>query len=135
VKRQLQDKKRSHEVHHNDARYTNEDNESLSSSDAPAPSEDPASASSGSKGHEDENYHLHVSKRMKAGSHVPCKSNYPRQQSKSQMGQKEKKGEKSPTFLDDDLDFTDTVLMGLDSINDAVLNGCDDITNPFDFSK
>ncbi len=32
-------------------------------------------------------------KRMKAGSHVPCKSNYPRQHSKSQMGQKEKKGE------------------------------------------
>jgi hypothetical protein len=77
------------------------DNKSCSSSDAPAPSEDPASASSGSKNHKDENYHLHVSKRMKAGSHVPRRSNYPRQQSNSQTGQKEKKGEKSPTFLDE----------------------------------
>ncbi len=25
--------------------------------------------------------------------------------------------------------------MGLDSIDDAVLNGCNDVTNPFDFSK
>ncbi len=135
VKRQLQDKKHSHEAHHNDAHYTSKDNTSRSSSDAPAPSKDPASASSGSKSHKDENYHLHVSKRMKAGSHVPCKSNYPHQQSEPQMGQKEKKGEKSPTFLDDDLNFTDTDLMGLDSIDDAVLNGCNDITNPFNFSK
>jgi hypothetical protein len=54
---------------------------------------------------------------------------------KSQKGHKEKKGEKSPTFLDDDLDFTNAVLMGLESINNAVLNGCDDVTNLFDFSK
>ncbi len=66
---------------------------------------------------------------MKAGRHVPCKSD------QSQLVQKEKKGEKSPTFLDDDLDFTDTVLMGLDSINDAVLNGRNDVMNLFDFSK
>jgi hypothetical protein len=43
-----------------------------------------------------------------------------------------KKGEMPPTFLDDDLDFTDTILMGLDSI-DADLNRPDDVTNPFDF--
>jgi hypothetical protein len=47
------------------------------------------------------------------------------------MGRKEKKGEKSPTFLDDDLDFTDTVLIGLESIDDAG----DDVTNPFNFNK
>jgi hypothetical protein len=58
------------------------------------PSEDPASASSKSKkGDADENYHLYVSKKMKAARHVPCKSD------QSQSIQKEKKGEKSPTFL------------------------------------
>jgi hypothetical protein len=72
---------------------------------------------------------------MKASGHVPHKSDYPHQQHESQKGHKEKKGEKSPTFLDDDLDLTDAVLMGLDSIDDAVLNGRDDVTNPFDFSK
>jgi hypothetical protein len=72
---------------------------------------------------------------MKASGHVPCKSDYPCQHCESQKGHKEKKGEKSPTFLDDDLDFTDTVLMGLESIDDAVLNGCNDVTNPFNFSK
>jgi hypothetical protein len=28
----------------------------------------------------------------------------------------------------------DTVLMGLDSMDDAVLKGPDDVTNPFDFN-
>ncbi len=37
-----------------------------------------------------------------------------------------------PTFLDNDLDFMDTVLMGLNSI-DADLDGPDDVTNPFSF--
>jgi hypothetical protein len=75
-----------------------EDDESRSSNDAPAPSEDPVSASSGSKEHEDENYHLQASKRMKASGHVPCKSDYLRQQHEPQAGHKEKKGEKSPIF-------------------------------------
>jgi hypothetical protein len=39
----------------------------------------------------------------------------------------------SPTFIDDNLYFTDTILMGLDSMN-ADLKIPDDITNPFDFS-
>ncbi len=72
---------------------------------------------------------------MKASGHVPHKSDYPCQQRESQKGHKEKKGEKSPTFLDDDLDFTNAVLMGLESIDNAVLNGRNDVTNPFDFSK
>jgi hypothetical protein len=42
-----------------------------------------------------------------------------------------------PTFLDNDLDFgkdfKDSVLMGLDSIDDADLNGIDEVMNPFDF--
>jgi hypothetical protein len=135
AKCQSYDRKHSHEVHHNDARYTSKDDESHSSTDAPAPSEDPASASNGSKEHEDENCHLQASKRMKASGHVPCKSDYPRQQRESRKGHKEKKGEKSPTFLDNNLDFIDTILMGLDSIDDAVLNGRDDVTNPFNFSK
>jgi hypothetical protein len=44
-----------------------------------------------------------------------------------------KKGETLPTFLDDDLNFTDTLLMGLDSM-DADLNRPDDITNLFDYN-
>jgi hypothetical protein len=134
-KRQLHGKKHPHKVHHNNARYTGNDDKLRFSTDTPVPSEDPASASSKSeKGNEDENYHVHVSKKMKAGRHVPCKSDHLRQRSKSQLSQKEKKGEKPPTFLDDDLNFTDTVLMRLDSIDDAVLKGPDDVTNLFDFS-
>ncbi len=49
AKRQPYDRKRSHEAHRNDARYTSKDDESRSSTDAPAPSEEPVSASSGSK--------------------------------------------------------------------------------------
>ncbi len=57
--------------------YTSDDDESRISTDTPVPSEDPASASSKSKKiYEDENYHLHVDKKMKAGSHVPCKSDH-----------------------------------------------------------
>ncbi len=36
--------------------------------------------------------------------------------------------------MDKDLDFTDTILMGLNSI-DADLKRPDDIKNPFDFDK
>jgi hypothetical protein len=76
-KRQLQDKKHPHDAHHNNTCYTSDDDESPSSMDTLVPSEDPASASSKSeKDHEDENYHLHVSKKMKAGCHVPCKSDH-----------------------------------------------------------
>jgi hypothetical protein len=135
AKCQSYDRKRPHEAHHNDACYTSEDNESRSSNDTPAPSEDPASASSGSEEHKDEKYHLQASKKMKASGHVPRKSDYPHQKNASKTGHKEKKGEKPPTFLDDDLDFADALLMGLDSIDDAVLEGCSDITNPFNFSK
>jgi hypothetical protein len=134
-KRQLQDKKRPHEAHHNDARYTSNNDESRSSMDTLVPSEDPASASSESKkDHKDENYHLHVSKKKKAGCHVPCKSDHQGQRSKFQSSQKDKKRETPPNFLDDDLDFTDTVLMGLDSMDEAVLKGPDDVTNPFNFN-
>ncbi len=120
-------------MHHTDARYTSDDDKLQVSTDTPVPSEDPASASSESKkNHEDENYHLHINKKMKAGSHVPCKSDHQQHGAKVQLSQKGKKGEMPPTFLDDDLDFMDTVLMGLDSM-DANLNRPDDITNPFDF--
>jgi hypothetical protein len=36
--------------------------------------------------------------------------------------------------MDNDLNFTDTILMGLNSI-DADVKGLDDIMNPFDFNK
>ncbi len=52
---------------------------------------------------------------------------------KSQSSQKGKKEEMPPTFLEDDLYFTGTVLMGLNSM-DADLNRPDDITNPFNFN-
>ncbi len=51
-----------------------------------------------------------------------------------QVESKRKKGETSPTNLDNDFDFVDTVLMGLDSMDGAVLKGPDDVTNPFDFN-
>ncbi len=70
---------------------------------------------------------------MKAGSHVPCKSDHQQHGAKAQLSQKSKKGETPPTFLNDYLDFTDTILMGIDSM-DADLNRPDDITNPFDFN-
>ncbi len=46
---QVQDKKRQYEGHHNDARYTSDDEELRISTDTPVPSEDPASASSESE--------------------------------------------------------------------------------------
>ncbi len=70
---------------------------------------------------------------MKAGSHVPCKSDHQQQRTKSQSSQEGKKEEMPPTFLDDDLDFTDTVLMGLDSMI-ADLDRPDGVTNLFDFN-
>jgi hypothetical protein len=68
---------------------------------------------------------------MKASGHVPRKSDYPPQQREPQTGCKEKKGEKSPTFLDNNLDFTDAILMGLESIDNAV----NDVTNPFNLAS
>jgi hypothetical protein len=69
---------------------------------------------------------------MKASSHVPHKSDHQQHGAKVQSSQKGKKGETPPTFLDNDLDFTDTILMGLNSM-DADLNRPDDIKNPFNF--
>jgi hypothetical protein len=69
-------KKFWYEAHHNDACYTSNDNELCISADTPVPSEDPASASSESKTHKDENYHPHFDNKLKAGSHVPCKSDH-----------------------------------------------------------
>jgi hypothetical protein len=43
------------------------------------------------------------------------------------------KGETSPTFMDDYLDFTGAILMGLDSM-DADLNRPDDVMNPFNLT-
>ena len=63
---------------------------------------------------------------------MPCKSAHLQQRTKSQSSQEGKKGETPPTFLDNDLDFTDTVLMGLDSM-DADLDRPDEVTNPFNF--
>jgi hypothetical protein len=63
-KHQLQDKKRHYEAHHNNERYTSDDDKSRFSTNTPVPSEDLASASSESKKtHKDENYHLHVDKK------------------------------------------------------------------------
>jgi hypothetical protein len=106
---------------------------SCSSVNTLVPSEDPASASSESKTHKDENYHPHVDKKLKAGNHVPCKSDHQQHRGKSQSSQKGKKEETSPTLIDNDLGFMDTILMGFDSM-DADLNRPDNITNPFNLS-
>jgi hypothetical protein len=125
--------KNQYKAHHNNMHYTSDNDELRISANTPVPSEDPVSASSKSKTHEDENYHLHVDKKMKAGSHVPCKSDHQQHRGKSQSSQKGKKGGTTPIFLDNDLDFRNTVLMGLDSM-DADLNRPDDIRNPFIFN-
>jgi hypothetical protein len=132
-KRQAHNKKHQYEVHHNNTHYTSDDDGLHASVDMAVPSEDPASTSGKGKNHEDENYHLHFDKKLKSGSHVPCKSDHQQHRSKSKSCPKGKKGEASPTIMDDDLDFTDAVLMGFNSI-DADFNRPDDITNLFDFS-
>jgi hypothetical protein len=132
-KHQAYDKKHQYKAHHNNTCYTSDDDELCASVDMPVPSEDPASASSEGKNHEDENYHLHVNKKSKAGSHVPHKSDHQQHSGRFESSQKGKKGEMSPTFMEDDLDFTDAILMGLDSM-DADLNRPDDVTNPFNFN-
>jgi hypothetical protein len=129
---QVQDKKCQYEVHHNDARFTSDDNEPRASVGTPVPSENHTSASSEGKINEDENYHLHIDKKMKVGGHMPRKSDHQQHRSKSKSSQKGKKEEASSTFMDNDLDFTDTVLIGLDSL-EADLKEPKDITNPFDF--
>jgi hypothetical protein len=96
---QLQDKKSHYEAHHNNARYTSDNDESRLSTDTPVPSEDPESASSESKKtHKDENYHLHVDKKMKAGSHVPCKSDHRQQRTKPSQVKSAKKDKRLILF-------------------------------------
>jgi hypothetical protein len=132
-KLQTHDKKCQYKAHHTDTGYTSDDNELRISANTPVPSEDPASASSKSENHVVENYHLHVDNKLKAGGHVPCKSDHQQHRGKSQLSQKSKKGKMPPTFLDNDLNFTVIVLMGLNSM-DAGLNRPDDVTNPFNFN-
>ncbi len=117
-------------MHHNNAHHTSDEDKSCASVDTPVPSESTASVSSSEgQNHKDENYQLHVDKKLKAGSHVHCRQH----RGNSQSSQKGKKGDASPTFMDDDLDFTDAILMGLNSM-DADLKKTDDITNLFDFN-
>ena len=120
-------------MHHNNVHYTSEDDKLRISTDTPVPSEDPASASSKSKKNP-WGWELSSSycKKMKVGSHVPRKSDHWQHAAKAQLSQKGKKGETPLTFLDNDLNFTDTILMGLNSI-DADLNRPDDVTNWFKF--
>ena len=104
--------------------------------DLPAPNDGQVSPSDNNDNKKDEHYHVHFAKKMKAASHVPCKSGR-QQQAKSVKPVVTSILKKiHPTFLDDDLDFgnnfTDTVLMGLDFLG-ADLNGPGDVTNPFNF--
>ncbi len=113
---------------------TSDNNGSRASVDTTVPSEDPMSASSEGKLNRDENYHLQGDKKMKAGFHVPCMSDYRQHRGKPKSSQRGRKREASSTFMDNNLNFTDTILMGLDSI-DADLKGPYDIINLFNFDK
>jgi hypothetical protein len=53
--------------------------------------------------------------------------------STAKLSQKSKKKETFPSFLDKGPYFTDTILMGLDSM-DADLSQPDEVTNPFNFN-
>jgi hypothetical protein len=100
-------KKRQYKAHHNDVCYTSDDDESCISTDTLVPSEDPTSASSESKKiHEDENYYLHIDKKMKTGSHVPSKSDHQQHGAKVQSSQKGKKGETQSWFYGHHLNGT-----------------------------
>ncbi len=68
------------------------------------------------------------------GYRVPHKSDHQEHRRKSKLSQKGKKKETSPTFLYDDLDFTDIILMGINSI-DTDLKRPDDVMNLFNFDK
>jgi hypothetical protein len=99
-------------VHHNGACYASDNNELRTSVVTPVPNEDPTSASSEGKINNDEDYYLHIDKKLKAGCHVPRKSDHQQHRGESKLSQRGRKKEASPTFMDDDLDFTDTVLTG-----------------------
>ena len=127
------DKKRSHEAHHNGNHKAIKDEKSRASMDSPPARDSSALQSEDKEQRDEEQYHVHFEKKMKAGpqmAHVPCK----RKSAKLIVSTTLKK--KRPTFLDDNLniglDFgnnsNDSVLLGLDSLMAA-----DDVTNPFDF--
>jgi hypothetical protein len=84
-KRQVNNKKCQHELHHNDARYTSDDDELRASVDTLVPSEDQTSFLSEDKINKDENYHLHMNKILKAGCRVLCKSDHQQHRSKSKL--------------------------------------------------
>jgi hypothetical protein len=64
---------------------------------------------------------------------MPCKSDHRQHRGRSKLSQNGKKVKVPPTFMDNDLDFMDTVLMGLNSM-DADLSRPDEVTNPFNFN-
>jgi hypothetical protein len=64
---------------------------------------------------------------------MPCKSDHRQHRGRSKLSQNSKKGKVSPTFMDDDLDFMDAILMGLNSM-DADLSRPDEVTNSFDYN-
>jgi hypothetical protein len=81
---------------------------------------------------EDKNYHLHFDKTLKAG--CAAVGSLTSLTSTAKSSQQSEKKEMFPSFLDDDLYFTDTILIELNSI-DADLKRPDDITNLFVFDK
>jgi hypothetical protein len=60
-------------VHHNNNGYEDKDKESRASVDLPAPSDGQGLPLKDEQHNEDEQYHVHFEKKMKVGSHVPCK--------------------------------------------------------------
>ena len=92
----------NHEAHHNDKQEAINDKESQASTDLPPSSDSPASRSEDKEQREEEQYHVHFEKKMKAApqmAHVPRT----RKSMKTIVSTTLKK--KCPTFLDDDLDI------------------------------
>lgn len=83
---------------------------------------------------EDKHYHVHFAKKLKAGSHVPCKSDRQQLMTSVEAVVNPAWEETHPTYMDDNLSLKDTVLKGLDSFLEDP-DASDDLTNPFDFSK
>ena len=66
-------KKPVYKTNHNGELYGSTDKESRANVDLPAPSNGQGSPSEDEQHNEGEQYHVHFEKKVKVGSHVPCK--------------------------------------------------------------
>ena len=96
------------------------------------PNDNKASASCDDN-NEDKNYQLHFDKKFE-GRLCCCGSLRKTDHRRPSRVKRAKRKRRFLHFWTTISDFVETVLMGLDSMDGAVLKGPDDVTNPFDFN-